>query len=267
MSEMTEEAVHVSESAHDEPTHEAAHAHPSYVKIWAVLLVLLAISVAGPMLEIPVVTLITAFGIAIVKAYLVVRYFMHLSVEPKIVGYLLASMLAFVALFYAGVAPDVQLHEGDQWVNVAAQEHVERALAAAGPATGAVESGPFDAAQEFATTCGVCHGAGGAGDGPAAAALDPHPANFTDAAFWATRDRAHITRVVDEGGAAVGRSALMPSFGARYDDEQLAALVDHVMGLAPEGAVQGEAEADGGIGADAGPEAGDAGPPAPSEEP
>ena len=263
---MTQEAAEAPESAHDEAAHEAAHAHPSYVKIWIALLVLLAISVAGPMLEIPVVTLITAFGIAIVKAYLVIRYFMHVNVEPKIVGYLLASMLAFVALFYAGVAPDVQLHEGQQWVNVAAREHVERALAATGPGTGPVETGPFDAAQEFQTTCGVCHGAGGAGDGPAAAALDPHPANFTDAAFWATRDREHVARVIDEGGAAVGRSALMPAFGSRYDPEQLVALVDHVLGLAPEGAVQGEQPPDGGAG-DAGAEAVDAGTAAPSEAP
>ena len=45
-----------------------AHEHPNYVKIWYWLLVLLAISVAGPMLEIPAVTIITAFGIAVVKS-------------------------------------------------------------------------------------------------------------------------------------------------------------------------------------------------------
>ena len=219
---------------------DAAHRGPGYVRIWAVLLVLLVISVLGPMLEIPVVTAITAFGIAIVKAYLVVRYFMHLSVEPKYVGYLLAAMVAFVLLFYVGVAPDVQRHEGQQWVNRAAQDEVERGLAAAeggGSVAPTAVPAVFDAAQEFASTCGVCHGAGGAGDGPAAAGLDPHPADFTDEAFWATRDRAHIRRVVSEGGAAVGRSALMPSFGARYESDQLDALVDHVIGFAPEGAL------------------------------
>ena len=48
-----------------------AHVHPNYIKIWYWLLVLLAVSVAGPMLEIPAITIITAFGIATVKAYLV----------------------------------------------------------------------------------------------------------------------------------------------------------------------------------------------------
>jgi high-affinity iron transporter len=32
----------------------------------------------------------------------------------------------------------------------------------------------------FAQNCAVCHGASGAGDGPATAALNPAPANFLD---------------------------------------------------------------------------------------
>ena len=55
-----------------------------YVKIWGILLVLLVISICGPMLEIKVVTLITAFGIAIVKAWVVASYFMHLNIEKNI---------------------------------------------------------------------------------------------------------------------------------------------------------------------------------------
>ncbi|HEY8430441.1 MAG TPA: c-type cytochrome [Sandaracinaceae bacterium] len=251
---MTEHAASAPANAHE------SHEHPSYVKIWAILVVLLIVSVVGPMLEVPIVTLITAFGVAIVKAYLVVRYFMHLPVEPKYVGYLLVTMVAFMLLFFAGTAPDVLRHEGQQWTNRAARAEVERALAAVGSTGEPAVTGPFDAAREFATTCGVCHGTGGAGDGPAAATLDPRPANFTDAAFWATRDRAHIVRVITEGGAAVGRSPLMPGFGARYDRAQIEALADHVVGLAPEGAIAG------GDAGDAGANASDAGVPA-AEEP
>ena len=66
-----------------------AHEHQNYVKIWYWLLVLLAISVAGPMLEIPAVTIITAFGIALVKSFLVAANFMHLKFERKIIWFLL----------------------------------------------------------------------------------------------------------------------------------------------------------------------------------
>ena len=62
--------------------------HPYYVKIWAVLVVLLVVSVVGPMFGVRVVTLITAFGVACVKAYLVVRYFMHIGGAARYVSYL-----------------------------------------------------------------------------------------------------------------------------------------------------------------------------------
>jgi caa(3)-type oxidase subunit IV len=88
----------------------------NYVKIWAILLCLLVVSIAGPFLGIPIVTLITAFGIAIVKAYLVAKNFMHLNIEPRYAVYLLTTMLVFVLLFFYGVAPDVMKHEGTNWV-------------------------------------------------------------------------------------------------------------------------------------------------------
>ena len=61
-------------------------------------------------------TLITAFGIAIVKAYLVAKNFMHLNIEPRYAVYLLCTVLAFILLFFAGTAPDVMKHEGSHWV-------------------------------------------------------------------------------------------------------------------------------------------------------
>ena len=95
--------------------HAAAHTHPNYVKIWVILVVLLAISVAGPMIGIKIVTLITAFGIAIVKAYLVAKNFMHIDVAARYVSYLVLTMLVFMFLFFAGVAPDVMKKEGSGW--------------------------------------------------------------------------------------------------------------------------------------------------------
>ncbi len=89
--------------------------HPNYVKIWAILCVLLVISVLGPLAGIRILTLITAFGIAIVKAYLVAKNFMHLNVQPRFVMLLLGTALAFLLLFFAGVSPDVMKDEGTGW--------------------------------------------------------------------------------------------------------------------------------------------------------
>ena len=121
-----------------EHTEDHDHGQAHYVKIWAVLLVLLIVSILGPILaphlefgflKAWMITIMTAFGIAIVKAYLVAANFMHLNIEKKYISYMLATMLTFMLLFFAGVAPDVMKHRGQNWENVAAEAEVERALA------------------------------------------------------------------------------------------------------------------------------------------
>jgi caa(3)-type oxidase subunit IV len=89
--------------------------HPNYVKIWAILVVLLAASVLGSMSHIREVVLIAAFGIAFVKAYLVAKNFMHVNVEKRWVPYLLIVCLLFVVILFAGVAPDVMQQSGLHW--------------------------------------------------------------------------------------------------------------------------------------------------------
>lgn len=105
---------------------EHAHAHHrNYVKIWAILCVLLVISIIGPMVGIRAITLITAFGVAIVKAYLVARNFMHLDIEKKWVGYILLVMLAFMVVMFGGFAPDVLKDAGQQWQKTYIEPAVE----------------------------------------------------------------------------------------------------------------------------------------------
>lgn len=99
--------------------HAAAHGDAHYIKIWGVLLVLLAISFVGPMAEIQWLTLITAFGIAVVKAYLVAVHFMHINLTPRFVIYTVTTTLVFMLLFFAGTAPDVMKSSGTNWVKPA----------------------------------------------------------------------------------------------------------------------------------------------------
>lgn len=99
--------------------HAEEHSESYYVKIWAILLGLLVVSVLGPLIGIQAVTLVTAFGIALIKAYLVIKHFMHLNVQPRFVTYLLSTALVFMLLLFAGVAPDVMKLEGDHWYKTA----------------------------------------------------------------------------------------------------------------------------------------------------
>ncbi len=110
------------------------HGTSFYVKIWAILVVLLVISVLGPELGIQWVTLVTAFGIAIVKAYLVIINFMHLNLTPRFVVYMFSASLIFMLLFFAGTAPDVMKPSGQNWEKPTWIE-AEAAFAASGPST------------------------------------------------------------------------------------------------------------------------------------
>ena len=118
-------------SQHTEHTgehHDDGHHDVNYTKIYVILLVLLVISILGPEIGITWVTLITAFGIALVKATMVINNFMHLKWEKAIMKWMLATSLVIVALFFFGVAPDVMKHDGLRWVNVAALDAVERGI-------------------------------------------------------------------------------------------------------------------------------------------
>jgi caa(3)-type oxidase subunit IV len=76
--------------------HHDSHPPKYYVKIWGFLLILLVISFVGPELGIKWLTLITAFGIALVKAGMVCAYFMHMNIEKKYVWYILTAVIGYV---------------------------------------------------------------------------------------------------------------------------------------------------------------------------
>jgi len=120
-----------SEMAHENASHGTRH----YVKVWLILLGLFLISVAGPLIGIRWITLITAFGVALVKAHKVAAEFMHLKVEKRIATLIILSMVVVMVIFFFGVAPDVMKGSGQRWMKkpvaeptgVLESEHAEQA--------------------------------------------------------------------------------------------------------------------------------------------
>jgi mono/diheme cytochrome c family protein len=82
---------------------------------------------------------------------------------------------------------------------------------AAKPAAAATADASAEAARLFNERCTTCHGPAGAGDGPASAGLTPPPRNFQDPAWQQSVSDQHIERIIQFGGAAVGRSPAMPA--------------------------------------------------------
>jgi caa(3)-type oxidase subunit IV len=231
-------------SEQDRDTHQH---HPDYTKIYVALVILLAISVVGTFSGILWVTFIMAFGVALVKAKLVVENFMHLKWEKVIAKWVLATSLILMALFFAGVAPDVMKDRGLQWVNNADLAATARGIpdeeepgkgtpvvtdsakaAAATQTAAAAPAPPFDAETQFKTVCSACHGMEGKGNGPGAASLNPKPANFTDPAFWADKTDSILEKAIRQGGASVGKSSAMPAWGSLYNEEQAEKLVAYL---------------------------------------
>jgi cytochrome c553 len=84
--------------------------------------------------------------------------------------------------------------------------------AAAGTTTAATGPSAADEARTtFDTICAVCHGKDGRGDGPGAASLNPKPRNYTDKAWQASVTDDQIAKTILMGGAAVGKSPVMPA--------------------------------------------------------
>lgn len=89
------------------------------------------------------------------------------------------------------------------------------AAAAAGTQAFACIAG--DAAKgkvKYAQLCASCHGLAGAGDGVASAGLNPKPAHHNDGNYMNPLSNEHLTKVITEGGAAVGKSPMMAPWGA-----------------------------------------------------
>lgn len=98
-------------------------------------------------------------------------------------------------------------------------------------------------ADVFVLYCVTCHGTAGEGDGPAAAALNPKPRDFTSGVFYIdgnanaeTGEPVDLARVILEGPAAFGGSEGMPPWRGTFSEEQVRDLVAFVLSLsAPPG--------------------------------
>jgi mono/diheme cytochrome c family protein len=89
----------------------------------------------------------------------------------------------------------------------------------------------------FETLCATCHGTTGKGDGPAGAALNPPPRDFSTGDFKYDTDKdgkpgsdADLAAIIKNGAAAYGGSPLMAPWG-HLSDADIQNVVAYVRSL------------------------------------
>jgi len=193
--------------------------------VGAALLVLTGLTVAVAHVDLGWANFPVALLVATVKALLVCAFFMGLKYDKRenslIFGTSFVFLIIFIGLtsfdwFYRG---DVVVKPGDSFAS-AAKSKFKKAWE---PRAELVAHGK----ELYALNCASCHGAGGAGDGAAAAALNPKPRNFTAGDGWKNgRKPSQVFKTLKEGLGG------MPAFASLPADDRWA-LAHFVVSLGP----------------------------------
>ncbi len=136
------------------------------------------------------------------------------TVSKKSVRLVLAAALgaAFIAIVPPGFA-----QTSAPWVAPASEAAKRNPFAGKAEAAAAGK-------QIYMTTCAPCHGNSGRGDGPAAMALNPKPANYTTSAIATESDGALFWKLSEGRGAMVG-------FKGAFSEEQRWQLITYIRTL------------------------------------
>lgn len=153
-----------------------------YYGVWIALLVLTVVTVGSSYIDFGGVNnILLAMLIATVKAVLVALYFMGLKYEGKENNVTFFGTFVFLLIFIVLTGADI-FYRTDP--------HAKAPVDASDlpPETGNVDINRIKTTSAelvakgktiYGQQCATCHGANGAGNGPAAAALNPKPRDFT----------------------------------------------------------------------------------------
>lgn len=211
-----------------------------YYSVWITLLVFTVITVAISYVDFGSMNLVIAMIVATIKAGLVMAFFMGLKYDSRENSVAFLSSLVFLSIFITLTVTDIFYRPDVD----AAPVDASGAAVATGPvdAHKLVKGGPELKTKGqglFAQNCVTCHGAAGQGDGPAAAALNPKPRNFTAGDGWKNgRKVTQIFKTLTNGLPGTP----MPAF-AGISVEDRFALAHYVQSLGP----QADADSEGDI--------------------
>ncbi len=189
------------------------------------ILTVITVWVAG--IDLGKLNFLVAMVVATIKGSLVALIFMNLRKDKRENGVIFATSFLFLAIFIVLTSSDL-FFRGDVYVkgplvptSVAKSKLKNPWL----PTESLVNHGK----ELFAVQCVSCHGDHGKGDGMAAAALNPHPRNFTVPEGWKNgRKPSMVFKTLKEGLAG----SAMASFSTLPSDDRWA-LAHFVLSMGP----------------------------------
>lgn len=212
---------------------------PIYYSVWGTLIVLTVVTVAISYVDFGPLNLVIAMIVATIKAGLVMAFFMGLKYDSAENSGAFLSSLVFLGIFIFFALTDVMSRPPvdaatvDASASAASQAPVDaKKLVASG-----AELQP-KGQKLFAQNCVTCHGAEGHGDGPAAAALNPKPRNFTADVGWKNgRKVTQIFKTLTQGL----QGTPMPAFAGLPAEDRFA-LAHYVQSLGPKAESDSDAD-------------------------
>lgn len=216
-----------------QPQHEHEHQHhltplTVYVKVFVGLIILTAITVGTSMFDFGIMNIVIALAIAIMKASLVILFFMQLKYDDLGNKVAFAASFGFLLIFILLTGSDLFFRHDPTPVQAQEQK-------AAG--AGAVDQNKLRIATPelvnkgrdiFKVQCATCHGPEGKGNGVAAAALNPKPRDFTSG-YW--KFGGAPTRVFHTISTGSPGTAMASFAGLAVEDRY--ALAHYVRSLSP----------------------------------
>lgn len=104
---MTTEHASLPSPATSAPPGEHRAEAARYVVLWVVLVLLLVVSLGFGWIGSPVLSAVLVYAVAAVKAWIVLRWYMHLRSEPAFVVWIMTAGFAAVVFLVAGTYADV----------------------------------------------------------------------------------------------------------------------------------------------------------------
>lgn len=201
-----------------------------YAKVFGSLICLTITTVAVSYMDFGSMNILIAMLIATMKALLVILFFMGLKYEGQENNVAFFCSFVFLSIFVGLTSSDLFYRTPAEPVKVDASDLAETAAPVdvatlVKPTPELVQKGH----AIFMQQCIACHGPTGEGNGPAAAALVPHPRNFTKDVDWVNgRQVSSIFKTLSHGI----QGSAMAAFTMLSPEDRLE-LVHYVRSLGP----------------------------------